>query len=77
MTPKTLKLFTALAADADNWGGETLLDGNVPIGPSEKGNLTDLKKQGLIQTYSEDGDTWCIFTEAGKQLAAELGHPIH
>jgi len=67
LTESTLALFTDLVEDADNWSGTPLFQG----GKRERGNLTDLKKHGLVITQTEDGCTWVFFTEAGKAFAAE------
>ena len=78
MTPTTLALFLAYAADAGNWSGQPLVGGNVGGTKEERGNLTQMKKAGLITTFDtkEPGSpkcTWIDFTEAGKAFAAEHG----
>ena len=72
MTDATIGLFRALAGDANNWHGEPLID----ITPSQRGNLTDLKKRGLINTYRADGCDWCQFTCDGELLAKDLGFDL-
>jgi len=69
MTPNTEKLFKELAEDAANWSGTPLLD----ITAAQRGNLTDLKKLGLVTTWRDEGCDWVDFTDAGKALAAEMG----
>jgi hypothetical protein len=69
MTPATEKLFKELADDAGNWSGTPLLD----ISSAQRGNLTDLKKLGLVTTWRDEGCDWVNFTDAGKALAAEMG----
>lgn len=80
LTERSMKLFLEYAEDADNWSGNPLVGGNVGGSKEDRGNLTDLKKAGLITTfnYFEEGrpDTWIEFTEAGKQLAREHGIEI-
>lgn len=73
ITPQSLKVFLAYAADAPNWGGTPLVGGNVGGGPEERGNLTQLKKAGLIQTSQDDGATFVHFTAAGEALADQHG----
>lgn len=79
MTPSSLTeqsraLFVAFAEDADNWSGEPCVDaGNVPFGTAERGNLTQLKRAGLVTTFVYDRHTWIRFTAAGKAFAAECG----
>ena len=73
ITETSLEVFLAYAADADNWNGTPLVGGNVGGDKAERGNLTQLKKAGLITTDIEEGHTWLFFTDAGKALAAEHG----
>jgi hypothetical protein len=69
MTPATQKLFEMLCLDAPNWSGSPLIGGNFDFGKAERGNLSDLKKRGLVTSDGEYVD----FTEAGIALARELG----
>ena len=73
ITARSLEVFLAYAADADNWSGTPLVGGNVGGSKEERGNLTQLKQAGLIRTSTEEGCTWILFTPAGKALAAEHG----
>lgn len=73
ITQTSLDLFLAYAKDAHNWGGTPCVGGNVGGTKEERGNLTQLKKAGLIQTFVSDGDTFVEFTEAGRALAAHHG----
>ena len=73
LTPTSEKLFKDLAEDAGNWSGTPLLDGNVRTDNHLKGNVTNLKKLGLIKTDYDEGCTWVYFTEAGKAAAEEFG----
>jgi hypothetical protein len=66
MTPETLSLFVALWTDAPNWSGEPMLD----ITKEQRGNLTDLKKRGLVTTFKSEGCEWVKFTETGREFAA-------
>jgi hypothetical protein len=69
LTPASLALFLSLASSAADWAGEPLFEGDN----AARGNLTHLKVTGLIETYTDDGCTFCIFTPAGKSLAASHG----
>ena len=69
-------LFRELAADATNWNGEPLLGGNVRMDQKLKGNVTHLKKLGLITTFADEGNTWVIFTDSGKAAASDFGITI-
>ena len=74
ITEQTRKLFLEYAQDADNWGGTPLVGGNVGGSKQDRGNLTQLKKAGLIATEQDaDGCLWLYFTDAGKAYAASLG----
>jgi hypothetical protein len=76
ITPQSLNVFLAYAKDADNWSGTPCVGGNVGGTPEERGNLTQLKKAGLITTFTDYGQTWIDFTETGKALAAQHGITI-
>jgi hypothetical protein len=73
ITEKSLDLFIAYAKDASNWSGTPLVGGNVGGSKEHRGNLTQLKKAGLIRTHVDEGCTWISFTELGKAFAAEHG----
>ena len=72
LTAKSLALFISLAKDAQNWNGMPMFDGTR----AERGNLTHLKKLGLLTTDFDEDIAWVTFTEAGKELAAEHGVKI-
>lgn len=78
LTKKSIDLFVAYAEDADNWSGSPLVGGNVGGSKEDRGNLTQLKKAGLITTdYEQDDDcTWINFTDMGVEYAAALGITI-
>lgn len=71
LTTESLSLLLALARDAANWSGVPPTDGNVGVSKEERGNLTDLKRKKLISTFTDDGETWVVFTERGKEFVAE------
>lgn len=66
-----MALFRALWDDRDNWGGSPGFGCNVGT-PDQRGNLTDLKKHGLVRTQVGDGISWVHFTPKGEQLGAQL-----
>lgn len=80
------RLFALYAADAANWGGTPLFNGNVSLlGEKEdRGLLTVLKKAKLVTSHSESAKdagtsqdcTWIEFTEKGREYAAEIGVSI-
>lgn len=73
ITPRSLALFLEYAEDAVNWGGTPLLGGNVEHVAEDQGNLTQLKRAGLLKTSEDDGDVWIHFTLMGYGLAAKHG----
>lgn len=76
ITEQSKKVFIAYAKDADNWSGTPLVGGNVSGTKEDRGNLTQLKKAGLIETFAYDGAKYINFTPQGKQYAKELGIDI-
>ena len=73
ITERSLELFLKYARDAGNWGGTPLVGGNVESSREDNGNLTQLKRAGLITTSDGDGVVYIRFTEAGRALAAQHG----
>ncbi|OQA34779.1 MAG: hypothetical protein BWY56_01844 [Acidobacteria bacterium ADurb.Bin340] len=73
LTPTSLKLFLDLAKDACNWSDQPLLNGNVQTDSALRGNLTQLKREGLLITTREEGCTWVLFTQKGSEFAASHG----
>jgi hypothetical protein len=76
ITSTSLKLFLAFAEDAPNWSGTPLVGGNVGGSKEDRGNLTQLKRAGLIRTNEDEGNVWVSFTLAGRALAIEHGLAI-
>ena len=76
ITETSLALFLAYADDSGNWSGTPLVGGNVGGSKEERGNLTQLKRAGLITTLESDGDMFVSFTDAGRALAAQHGLTI-
>lgn len=73
LSPASASLFRALAFDADNWSGVPCWGGNVGGSKEDRGNLTDLKRKGLLYTQHDEGCEWVYFTPEGKALAATFG----
>jgi len=73
LSPRSLELFLAFARDAGNWSGTPCIGGNVGGSKEDRGNITQMKRAGLVKTLADEGQTWLIFTPAGKALAAEHG----
>ena len=79
ITDTSLAVLLAYADDAGNWSGTPLVgaDGNVCASPedarAERGNLTQLKKAGLIRTSVEGRCTFITFTPSGADLVEANG----
>lgn len=73
ITEASKQVFIAYAKDAGNWNGQPLVGGNVGGSKEERGNLTQLKRAGLITTQIDEGHTWIQFTPAGVEFAKSLG----
>jgi hypothetical protein len=73
ITERSLALFLAYARDAVNWSGTPLVGGNVGGSKEDRGNLTQLKRAGLITTFRSDRCDFVDFTDAGRALAATHG----
>ena len=48
----------------------------VSVTKEQRGNLTDLKKRGLLTTFNDDGIDWVQFTQAGYQYGKDNGIEI-
>ena len=73
LTEKSLALFLAYAKDAGNWNGMPMVGGNVGGNKEDAGNLTDLKKNGLLTTSTDEGCQFVCFTKAGIEFAKANG----
>jgi len=69
LTPASEALFRELVDDAGNWSGTP----EVWITKEQRGNLTDLKRAGLLTTQADRGVTFAYFTAKGRDLAKALG----
>lgn len=76
LTEDSMALFLAYAKDAGNWSGTPLVGGNVRQTQQHNGNLTHLKKAGLVTTFTDEGNCWLSFEDSGKSLAADHGITI-
>jgi hypothetical protein len=67
------------AKDAPNWNGYPWVSGgNIQGTKEQRGNLTQLKKAGLIKTQVDDEDgPYVVFTETGMALAKEHGIDLY
>jgi len=70
LTPASLEMFHGFCEDAPNWSGSPL----VTVSKAQEGNLTHLKKLGLVTTFVDEGCSFVVFTDAGVALAVELGY---
>ncbi len=72
LTTETQNLFISFVEDAPNWSGQPIVD----ITKEQRGNLSDLKRKGLVETFRDDGCDWVIFTPSGISYANELGYQL-
>jgi hypothetical protein len=79
ITEQSKALFVAYAKDAANWSGSPLVGGNVGGSKEDRGNLTQLKRAGLVTTWRHrhSEDIYLSFSDAGIALAASLGIKVH
>lgn len=61
LTPESKVLLDKMVADAPNWGGLTPLFNHIT--KETRGNLTQLKRKGLVRTFKSEGEEWAEFTE--------------
>jgi predicted transcriptional regulator len=74
LTTASLETFLTYARDAGNWTDTPLVsDGNITCTKEMRGNLTDLKKKGLIRIDDDGEYKYVVFTKAGSELAAQHG----
>lgn len=73
ITEQSKALFLDYASDAGNWNGTPLVGGNVGGTKEDRGNLTQLKRAGLLSTFESDGAMWIKFTDDGKAFALANG----
>ena len=69
LSDASFDLFVMLATDAPNWNGSPL----VCLTRGQRGNLTQLKTEGLLTTFKHEGETFAEFTEKGRELAKKCG----
>lgn len=67
LTPASLDLLLKLIADSGNWSNNPMLD----LTASEKGNYTDLKKNGLVASFRDEGIDWCNFKFTSGQVVTD------
>ena len=76
LTEASLNLFLWYAKDANNWSGLPYLSGNRTFTKSDRGNLTQLKRAGLVTTNKDDHAEYIKFTGEGYALALKHGITI-
>lgn len=72
LTTESTNLFISFVEDAPNWSGQPMVD----ITKEQRGNLSDLKRKGLVETFRDEGCDWIIFTPSGTAFASELGYTL-
>jgi len=76
ITQASRDLFFEFARDAINWNGQPLVNGNVQMSREQRGNLTQLKRAGLLTTDTDEGCIWVQFTEVGVAFARLNGEEM-
>lgn len=74
LTEASSQMFGQIVRDLGNWGGK--YSGNYDYEGERKGNLTDLKKKGLVITFRDSDAPGCTFvqiTELGVEYAKSIG----
>ncbi len=75
LTPSSQHLFTAIVGAAGNWSGTPPC--YELINSQTRGNLTQLKRAGLVTTFRSDCEEWISITPAGKAKAKAEQLPGH
>ena len=70
LTPKSEELFKQFCDSTWDWSGTPLLE----ITSNQRGNLTDLKRKGLVNTDTDEGCEWVHFTKKGYDYANSQGY---
>jgi len=77
LTPASLELFRAVANEKANFGDDPYLEDMPPMSHADNGNMTDLKKRGLIEVYETSYGKHIIkITAEGTKLALSIGVDI-
>jgi septal ring-binding cell division protein DamX len=76
ISKRSAEVFRLYAEDAANWSGMPLVGGNVSGSKEDRGNITQLKRAGLIKTQEDDGNMFILFTAAGKAFAQTMNIEI-
>ena len=67
LTADSLSLLLTLIRDSGNWSNSPLVD----LSAAEKGNLTHLKKAGLVRTSRSDGCDFITFLFASGDVVTD------
>jgi hypothetical protein len=77
LTPASLELFRSIADEKARFGDDPYLEDMPPMSHADNGNMTDLKRRGLIDVYETDyGKHLVKVTSEGTKLALSLGLDI-
>lgn len=71
LTPASQALFEAIARNLGNWSGTPPCYDHIT--KENRGNLTQLKRAGLVTTFRSDGEEWIDMTNAGLAKATAAG----
>lgn len=70
LTQSSRQLFEQIVKDLTNWSGASPCFNYITA--QGRGNLTDLKRKGLVTTFKVEGEEWIKLTQAGKELAEKI-----
>ena len=65
LTAASLNLLLSFVADSANWSNNPMVD----VSDADKGNLTHLKKLGLVSTFRDEGIDWLSFKFAAVEVS--------
>lgn len=71
MTLATQALFKSIVDDLPNWSFMAPTFNHADS--AKRGNLTNLKRRGLITTCQDEGISWISVTDEGKAVAKATG----
>lgn len=73
LTTASAQLLAKCIASAEFEGDNGMDEALMNFTPQERGNLSDLKKKGFLETCEEEqGQFWVIFTEKARPLYEAL-----
>jgi exonuclease III len=75
LTPASGALLVKIIQAAEYEGSDGMNEALMDFSKEERGNLSDLKKKGYVETFKDPdahGYTWCILQEPSRPLYEAL-----